>query len=49
VYGLDSLSAARLSFALNPFFTISQIQLLANVTLGESRSAIRGPAAVCTD
>lgn len=33
VYGLDSLSAARLSFALNPFFTISQTQLLANVTL----------------
>jgi acyl carrier protein len=33
VYGLDSLSAARLSFALNPFFSISQTQLLANVTL----------------
>ncbi|KAG2142363.1 hypothetical protein DEU56DRAFT_979550 [Suillus clintonianus] len=33
VYGLDSLSAARLSFALNRFFSISQTQLLANVTL----------------
>lgn len=33
VYGLDSLSAARLSFALKPFFSISQTQLLANVTL----------------
>ncbi|KAG2115628.1 hypothetical protein DEU56DRAFT_932582 [Suillus clintonianus] len=33
VYGLDSLSAARLSFALNRFFAISQTQLLANVTL----------------
>ncbi|KAG1902324.1 uncharacterized protein F5891DRAFT_1127654 [Suillus fuscotomentosus] len=33
VYGLDSLSAARLSFALKPLFSISQTQLLANVTL----------------
>jgi acyl carrier protein len=33
VYGLDSLSAAKLSFALKPFFSISQTQLLANVTL----------------
>ncbi|KAG2139356.1 hypothetical protein DEU56DRAFT_980346 [Suillus clintonianus] len=33
VYGLDSLSAARLSFALNPLLSISQTQLLANVTL----------------
>ncbi|KAG1725077.1 acyl transferase domain-containing protein [Suillus paluster] len=33
MYGLDSLSAARLSFALNPIFPISQTQLLANVTL----------------
>ncbi|OJA18266.1 hypothetical protein AZE42_05820 [Rhizopogon vesiculosus] len=31
-YGLDSLSAAKLSFALKPFFSISQTQLLANVT-----------------
>ena len=33
VYGLDSLSAAKLSFALKPFLSISQTQLLANVTL----------------
>ncbi|KAG2340881.1 hypothetical protein BDR05DRAFT_977232 [Suillus weaverae] len=33
VYGLDSLSAARLSFALKPLFSISHTQLLANVTL----------------
>lgn len=32
-YGLDSLSAAFLSYQLAPFTTISQIQLLADVTL----------------
>ncbi|KAI0737725.1 KR domain-containing protein [Daedaleopsis nitida] len=32
-YGLDSLYAAALSFALRPILTISQIQLLADVTM----------------
>ncbi|KAG1732311.1 hypothetical protein EDB19DRAFT_1912149 [Suillus lakei] len=48
VYGLDSLSAARLSFALNRFFAISQTQLLANVTLRslEARLEDQRPAAL---
>ena len=32
-YGLDSLSAAALSFALRPLFAISQVQLLADLTI----------------
>ena len=32
-YGLDSLSAARLAFALRPYVTISQLQLLSDVSL----------------
>lgn len=32
-YGLDSLSAATLSFALRPYLAITQTQLLADVTL----------------
>ncbi|OJT09920.1 hypothetical protein TRAPUB_13598 [Trametes pubescens] len=32
-YGLDSLSAAALSYALRPFLVISQLQLLADVSL----------------
>ncbi|KAJ6539604.1 hypothetical protein B0H19DRAFT_1382247 [Mycena capillaripes] len=32
-YGLDSLSASRLSSALKPFTTVTQLQLLADVTL----------------
>ncbi|KAL6298494.1 putative polyketide synthase [Sparassis latifolia] len=32
-YGLDSLSASRLSFVLRPFVEVSQIQLLANMSL----------------
>ncbi|KAI0068531.1 hypothetical protein BV25DRAFT_1817381 [Artomyces pyxidatus] len=32
-YGLDSLSAAALSYALRPFLAISQLQLLADVSL----------------
>ncbi|KAL6298480.1 hypothetical protein BKA93DRAFT_830667 [Sparassis latifolia] len=31
-YGLDSLSASRLSFVLRPFVEVSQIQLLANMS-----------------
>ncbi len=34
-YGLDSLSAAALSYALRPFLVISQLQLLADVSLRE--------------
>ncbi|KAH9934268.1 putative polyketide synthase [Fomitopsis serialis] len=34
-YGLDSLSAAALSHALEPYVAISQLQLLADVTLGD--------------
>ena len=34
-YGLDSLSAAALSYALRPFITISQLQLLADLSLKE--------------
>ncbi|KAJ7343998.1 beta-ketoacyl synthase [Mycena albidolilacea] len=32
-YGLDSLSASRLSSALKPLFVITQLQLLADITL----------------
>lgn len=32
-YGLDSLSAARLSYALRPFIAITQLQLLADLNL----------------
>ncbi|KAI0653728.1 ketoacyl-synt-domain-containing protein [Cubamyces menziesii] len=34
-YGLDSLSAAALSYALRPFINISQLQLLADLSLKE--------------
>ncbi|KAL6298078.1 polyketide synthase [Sparassis latifolia] len=34
-YGLDSLSAASLSYALRPVLAVSQIQLLADLTLGQ--------------
>jgi aryl carrier-like protein len=37
-YGLDSLSAATLSFALRPYVTITQTQLLADVTLKNLKS-----------
>ena len=32
-YGLDSLTAAALSFALRPLLAISQVQLLADLTI----------------
>ena len=32
-YGIDSLSAAALSFALRPLFAISQVQLLADISI----------------
>ncbi|KAJ7363860.1 acyl transferase domain-containing protein [Mycena albidolilacea] len=34
-YGIDSLSASRISFLLRPFIQISQIQLLADITLND--------------
>ncbi|KAJ3767378.1 polyketide synthase [Lentinula raphanica] len=34
-YGLDSLSAGRLAFALRPYITISQVQLLADINFVE--------------
>ncbi|KAJ7642043.1 putative polyketide synthase [Roridomyces roridus] len=34
-YGLDSLSASRLSSALKPLFVVTQLQLLADVTLND--------------
>jgi len=34
-YGLDSLSAAQISFSLKPFMTVTQIQLLANVCVDD--------------
>ncbi|KAJ7200302.1 hypothetical protein GGX14DRAFT_572065 [Mycena pura] len=40
-YGLDSLSATRLSAALQPFLHVSQIQLLAGVSWAEMRTGSR--------
>ncbi|KAJ7609190.1 KR domain-containing protein, partial [Mycena polygramma] len=39
-YGLDSLSATRLSAELNPFVQVSQIQLLAGVSWSELRDSL---------
>ena len=39
-YGLDSLSAASLSFALRPLLSISQLQLLADLTIKDLRAKI---------
>ena len=39
-YGLDSLSAATLSFALRPYLSITQTQLLADVTLQNLKSRV---------
>lgn len=39
-YGLDSLSAATLSFALRPHLAITQTQLLADVTLQNIKSRV---------
>jgi hypothetical protein len=39
-YGLDSLSAARLSVALSPFIHITQMQLLADITMSGILSRI---------
>ncbi|KAJ7708733.1 hypothetical protein B0H17DRAFT_1030700 [Mycena rosella] len=42
-YGLDSLSATRLSLALQPFVPVSQVQLLAGVSWSELRVTLRSP------
>ncbi|KAL6304755.1 hypothetical protein BKA93DRAFT_261672 [Sparassis latifolia] len=39
-YGLDSLSASRLSFVLRPFVEVSQIQLLANMSLRDLQGKV---------
>jgi Male sterility protein/Phosphopantetheine attachment site len=39
-YGLDSLSAARLSFALRPYVSISQLQLLSDISLTDLQARI---------
>lgn len=39
-YGLDSLSAASLSFALRPLVSISQLQLLADLTIKDIQARI---------
>ncbi len=39
-YGLDSLSAARLSSALRPFIAITQLQLLADLTFKDLEARI---------
>ncbi|KAJ7865579.1 hypothetical protein B0H14DRAFT_2347885, partial [Mycena olivaceomarginata] len=40
-YGLDSLSASTLSYALRPILQISQIQLLADITLSGLNSRLK--------
>lgn len=40
-YGLDSLSAASLSFALRPLLIISQLQLMADVTLAQLKDRVQ--------
>jgi hypothetical protein len=39
-YGLDSLSAAKLSYALRPYLTISQLQLLSDVSFDDIKKRI---------
>ena len=41
-YGLDSLSASSLALALRPVLEVTQIQLLANMTLGDLEARIGG-------
>ena len=45
-YGLDSLSAAALSFALRPLLAISQVQLLADVTIKYMQSRLDKPTEI---
>ena len=39
-YGLDSLSAAALSFALRPLLIVSQVQLLVDVTIRDLQARL---------
>ena len=39
-YGLDSLSAAALSFALRPLLVVSQVQLLVDVTIRDLQARL---------
>ncbi|TFK38854.1 polyketide synthase [Crucibulum laeve] len=48
-YGLDSLSAGRMSYALKPFVTITQLQLLADVSLVDLEERIKQSSVVETD
>ena len=49
-YGLDSLSAARLSFALHPFVAVSQLQLLSDISLNDLHARIeRAQECSCED
>lgn len=41
-YGLDSLSASSLSFALRPLLAVSQLQLLADLTINDLQERIEG-------
>ena len=45
-YGLDSLSAAALSFALRPLLAVSQVQLLADVTIKYMQSRLDKPTEI---
>ena len=47
-YGLDSLSAAALSHALEPYITVSQLQLLADMTLADLEELRDGSSKVTT-
>lgn len=40
-YGLDSLSAAKLSYALRPYLAISQLQLLSDVSFDDIKKRIQ--------
>ncbi|KAF5355374.1 hypothetical protein D9757_013348 [Collybiopsis confluens] len=48
-YGLDSLLASRLSFLLRPFVQVSQLQLLAGITLREVIKMMRKAQEAASD
>ena len=47
-YGLDSLSAAALSFALRPLLAVSQVQLLADLTIKDLMTRMEKSVAIPT-
>ncbi|KAI0060607.1 polyketide synthase [Artomyces pyxidatus] len=47
-YGLDSLSAASLSYALRPLFVVSQLQLLADLSLRQLQERLDASAQIVT-